>query len=258
LRLASGESSEAGLVVAADGRNSPARLAAGIETFDWAYEQTAIVTTVEHEKEHGGRAEEHFLPAGPFAILPLTGRRASLVWTEEPGEARRILALEEEPFTVELKRRFGRHLGEVRPVGPRHAYPLSMHLAKSFIGPRLALIGDAAHVVHPVAGLGFNLALRDIAALAETVADAVRLGLDHGGAATLERYQAWRRLDTTMVALMTDGLNRLFSNDVAPLRLVRDLGLSLVDRAGPLKEFFVREAAGLNGRLPKLLTGEPV
>ena len=258
LRLGSGETVEARLVVAADGRGSPARRAAGIETFDWAYGQTAIVATVEHEKEHGGRAEEHFLPAGPFAILPLTGRRSSLVWTEEKAEAERIVALDEEPFAEELKRRFGDHLGEVKPVGPRHAYPLSMHLAKSFIGPRLALIGDAAHVVHPIAGLGFNLALRDVAALAESVAEAVRLGLDHGGPAALERYQSWRRLDTMMVALMTDGLNRLFSNDVAPVRLVRDLGLTLVDRAAPLKGFFMREAAGLTGRLPKLLSGEPV
>jgi 2-octaprenyl-6-methoxyphenol hydroxylase len=169
-----------------------------------------------------------------------------------------MVALDEEPFAEELKRRFGDHLGEVKPFGPRHAYPLSMHLAKSFIGPRLALIGDAAHVVHPIAGLGFNLALRDVAALAETVTEAVRLGLDHGGPAALERYQSWRRLDTMMVALMTDGLNRLFSNDVAPVRLVRDLGLTLVDRAAPLKGFFMREAAGLTGRLPKLLSGEPV
>ncbi|HUE45210.1 MAG TPA: FAD-dependent monooxygenase, partial [Aestuariivirgaceae bacterium] len=156
------------------------------------------------------------------------------------------------------QRRFGDHLGRVTPIGPRHAYPLSLHIAKAFVAPRLALIGDAAHVVHPIAGLGLNLGFRDIAALAETTADAVRLGLDHGGLAALEHYQAWRRLDTVLVAAMTDGLNRLFSSDNIGLRLVRDLGLGIVDRVEPLKGFFVQEAAGLHRQLPKLLTGEPV
>jgi 2-octaprenyl-6-methoxyphenol hydroxylase len=258
LRLDSGESLKARLVVAADGRDSPTRAAAAIKSVGWSYGQTAIVTTVEHEKDHGGRAEEHFLPAGPFAILPLTGRRSSLVWTELSAEAERIVALDEAAFAAELQRRFGDHLGWVRPAGARHAYPLSLHLALNFAGPRLALIGDAAHVVHPIAGLGLNLGFRDIAALAETTADAVRLGLDHGGPVAVERYQAWRRLDTVLVALMTDGLNRMFSSDNKGLRLVRDLGLGLVDRVGPLKEFFVHEAAGLHRRLPKLLTGEPI
>jgi 2-octaprenyl-6-methoxyphenol hydroxylase len=258
LSLDSGEALRARLVVAADGRDSPARKAAGIETIGWSYGQTAIVTTVEHETDHRGRAEEHFLPAGPFAILPLTGRRASLVWTEETADAKRIVALDEPAFAAELRRRFGDHLGWVRPTGPRHAYPLSLHLALNFAGPRLALIGDAAHVVHPIAGLGLNLGFRDIAALAETIADTIRLGLDHGGPAALEHYQAWRRLDTVLVAAMTDGLNRLFSSDSTALRLVRDLGLGLVDRVDPLKSFFVHEAAGLHRRLPKLLTGEPV
>lgn len=258
LQLASGEALKARLVVAADGSASPTRQAARIETFGWSYGQTGIVATVEHEKDHEGRAEEHFLPAGPFAILPLTGRRSSLVWTESTAEAERIIALDEDSFAAELRRRFGSRLGQVRPVGPRHAYPLAMHIASRFVGPRLALIGDAAHVVHPIAGLGFNLALRDVAALAETVAEEVRLGLDPGGPAALDRYQAWRRLDTVLVAFITDGLNRLFSTDSAAVRLVRDLGLGLVDRAGPLKQFFVRRAAGLNGRLPRLLQGEPV
>ena len=258
LRLDGGDSLRARLVVAADGRDSPARKAAGIETVGWSYGQSGIVTTVEHEFDHGGRAEEHFLPAGPFAILPLTGRRASLVWTEETAEAARIVALDEPAFTAELQRRFGSHLGAVKPIGPRHAYPLSLHIARAFVAPRLALIGDAAHVVHPIAGLGLNLGFRDIAALAETTADAVRLGLDHGGLAALERYQAWRRLDTVLVAAMTDGLNRLFSTDNYGLRLVRDLGLGLVDRVEPLKGFFMHEAAGLHRQLPKLLTGEPV
>jgi 2-octaprenyl-6-methoxyphenol hydroxylase len=258
LRLDGGDSLRARLVVAADGRDSPARKAAGIETVGWSYGQSGIVTTVEHELDHGGRAEEHFLPAGPFAILPLTGRRASLVWTEETAEAARIVALDEPAFAAEIERRFGSHLGAVRPISPRHAYPLSLHIARAFVAPRLALIGDAAHVVHPIAGLGLNLGFRDIAALAETTADAVRLGLDHGGLAALERYQAWRRLDTVLVAAMTDGLNRLFSTDNYGLRLVRDLGLGLVDRVEPLKGFFMHEAAGLHRQLPKLLTGEPV
>ncbi|MFW6077310.1 MAG: FAD-dependent monooxygenase, partial [Hyphomicrobiales bacterium] len=258
VRLDSGDTVRARLVVAADGRNSPARQAAGIETVGWSYRQSGIVTTVEHEGDHAGRAEEHFLPAGPFAILPLTGRRSSLVWTEETAEAKRLVALDEPGFTGELQRRFGSHLGAVAPVGPRHAYPLSLHIARAFVAPRLALIGDAAHVVHPIAGLGLNLGLRDIAALAETTADTVRLGLDHGDLAALERYQAWRRLDTVLVAAMTDGLNRLFSTDNMGVRLVRDLGLGIVDRVDPLKSFFVHEAAGLHRQLPKLLTGEPV
>ena len=258
LRLDNGEVLRARLVVAADGRQSPARQAAGIETVGWSYGQSGIVTTVEHDADHGGRAEEHFLPAGPFAILPLIGRRSSLVWTEEAAEAQRILGLDEPAFTAELRRRFGSHLGAVRPVGPRHAYPLSLHIARSFVAPRLALVGDAAHVVHPIAGLGLNLGFRDIAALAEITADTVRLGLDHGSLAALERYQAWRRLDTVLVAAMTEGLNRLFSTDAFALRLVRDLGLGIVDRIDPLKGFFVEEAAGLHRHLPKLLTGEPV
>jgi 2-octaprenyl-6-methoxyphenol hydroxylase len=181
LQLDNGDRLRARLVVAADGRDSPARKAARIETVGWSYGQSGIVTTVEHEGDHGGRAEEHFLPAGPFAILPLTGRRSSLVWTEETQDAKRIVALDEAEFAAELRRRFGDHLGRVTPIGPRHAYPLSLHIAKAFVAPRLALIGDAAHVVHPIAGLGLNLGFRDIAALAETTAEAVRLGLDHGG-----------------------------------------------------------------------------
>jgi 2-octaprenyl-6-methoxyphenol hydroxylase len=180
------------------------------------------------------------------------------VWTETTADAERIVALDGPEFAAELQRRFGSHLGEVTPIGPRHAFPLSLHIATRFVAPRLALIGDAAHVVHPIAGLGLNLGFRDIAALAETTAEAVRLGLDHGGMAALERYQAWRRLDTVLVACMTDGLNRLFSTDNTALRLVRDLGLGIVDRVDPLKSFFVHEAAGLHRRLPKLLTGEPI
>ena len=257
LHLASGETIAARLCVAADGRNSPARQAAGIETIGWAYGQSGIVTTVSHDAPHGGRAEEHFLPSGPFAILPLPGNLSSLVWTEENAEAERLVALDDDAFLAELKRRFGVHLGEVRLAGPRQAWPLGLFIAKSLTAPRLALLGDAAHVVHPIAGLGFNLGLRDAAALADAVMGQFRLGLDPGGPQALQAYERWRRLDTMMVAAATDGLNRLFSNDVEALRFIRDAGLSVVERVDPLKRFFMREAAGLSGNLPRLMTGEP-
>jgi len=245
------------LAIAADGRRSAARTAASIGVVGWSYGQSAITTTVEHEWPHEGRAEEHFLPAGPFAVLPLPGNRCSLVWTETDAEAARIMALEEEAFVDEMRRRLGERLGTARPVGPRHCHPLGLQIAKRFVSERLALIGDAAHVVHPIAGLGFNLGLRDVAALAESVSDAARLGLDVGSPTVLERYERWRRPDTLMVALATDGLNRLFSNDNALVRAVRDLGLGAVDRLPGLKQAFASEAAGLTGRLPRLLTGEP-
>ncbi len=253
-----GEEIRAGLVVAADGRGSKLREAAGIETVGWSYSQHGIVTTVEHEHAHGGVAEEHFLPAGPFAILPLTGNRASLVWTERDAVTKDIMALDDEGFEAELSRRFGTHLGDVQPVGPRWSYPLAMQLSKSYIAPRLALVGDAAHAVHPIAGLGLNLGLRDAAALTEVCVDAMRLGLDIGSTAVLERYEAWRRPDNVSVALATDGLNRLFSNDNPALRAVRDLGLGVVDRLPPLKDFFVSEAAGISGELPRLMRGEAI
>ena len=257
LTLASGDMVKARLLIAADGRNSAARKAAGIETFGWAYGQSGIVTTVTHDAPHGGRAEEHFLPAGPFAILPLPGNRASLVWTEKTETADRLVKLSDEDFIRELKIRFGTHLGDVRLEGPRHAWPLGLFLAKSFIGPRLALIGDAAHVVHPIAGLGFNLGLRDVAALADAVMASFRIGLDPGGPQALEAYSNMRRTDTFLVAIATDGLNRLFSNDVEALRLIRDAGLAMVEKIDPLKRFFMKEAAGLSGALPRLMMGEP-
>jgi 2-octaprenyl-6-methoxyphenol hydroxylase len=244
--------------VAADGRQSWCRNAAAIDTVGWSYGQSAIVLSVAHERPHGGQAEEHFLPAGPFAILPLTGNRSSLVWTEAEETARRIIALAEPEFQRELETRFGARLGWVRPEGERYCYPLSLMIARSFIAPRLALIGDAAHVIHPIAGLGLNLGFRDIAALAEVVADAVRLGMDFAGPDVLQRYQSWRRADTVMTAIATDGLNRLFSNDAPVIRLIRDAGLSLTDYATPLKSLFMREAAGLTGTLPRLLAGERV
>lgn len=253
-----GDMAKASLLIAADGRNSPARKAAGIATYGWSYDQTGIVTTVAHERPHHGRAEEHFLPSGPFAILPLPDNRSSLVWTERSDDARRIIALDDQAFLAELVRRFGGHLGEVTVVGPRHAYPLSMQIAQSFIGERLALVGDAAHVVHPIAGLGFNLGLRDVAALAESIAEAVKLGLDPGSASVLETYARWRRFDTVMTAMATDGLTRLFSNDNPAIRALRGMGLRAAGSLGALKGFFMREAAGETGQVPKLLQGEAV
>jgi 2-octaprenyl-6-methoxyphenol hydroxylase len=244
------------LLVAADGARSAIREHAGIQSFGWDYGQSGIVTTVAHERDHAGRAEEHFLPAGPFAILPLQGRRSSIVWTESAREAERIVALPDDAFHAELERRFGLHLGELKVVGARRAYPLNLSVARSFIAERLALVGDAAHVIHPIAGQGLNLGLRDVAALAEAIADAARLGLDPGDATTLERYQRWRRFDTMTMGVATDGLNRLFSNHSDVLRLVRDVGLGLVERAPALKDIFIREAAGLTGDAPKLLRGE--
>jgi 2-octaprenyl-6-methoxyphenol hydroxylase len=254
--LGNGDVIAARLLAAADGARSPIRERAGITSHGWSYGQSGIVTTIAHERDHHGRAEEHFLPAGPFAILPLKGKRSSIVWTEEAGEADRLLALPDADFLAEVEKRFGLHLGEIALAGPRRAYPLGLSIARSFIAERIALVGDAAHVIHPIAGQGLNMGLRDVAALAETIADAVRLGLDPGSAAVLERYQRWRRFDTMTMGVATDGLNRLFSNRSDVLRAVRDVGLGLVERMPKLKSFFIREAAGLTGEVPKLLRGE--
>jgi 2-octaprenyl-6-methoxyphenol hydroxylase len=254
--LSDGATVAARLLVAADGARSTVRELAGIRTVGWSYGQSAIVTTVEHERDHHGRAEEHFLPAGPFAILPLTGRRASIVWTETTAEASRVLALDDAGFHDELEKRFGLHLGALRAVGRRAAFALGIQMARSFVAERLALVGDAAHVIHPIAGQGLNLGLRDVAALAEAIADAVRLGLDCGGATVLARYQQWRRFDTLSMGLATDGINRLFSNHSDVLRLARDIGLGVVERLPPLKDVFIREAAGITGEVPRLLRGE--
>ena len=244
------------LLVGADGARSAVRERAGIAVHGWGYGQSAIVTTVGHEYDHNGRALEHFLPAGPFAILPLTGKRCSIVWTESTKEAERLLALDDKAFHDELEKRFGLELGDIEVIGPRRAFPLGLFTARSFIAGRVALIGDAAHVIHPIAGQGLNMGLRDAAALAEVVADAARLGLDPGGADVLDRYQRWRRFDTMTMGLATDGLNRLFSNNSDILRAVRDVGLGLVERMPALKRVFIREAAGFTGQVPKLLRGE--
>ncbi len=254
--FADGSVVAARLLVAADGARSQIRTRAGIATHGWTYDQSAIVTTVGHERDHRGRAEEHFLPAGPFAILPLQGNRSSIVWTEAKDEAERIVALPDDAFHAELEKRFKLHLGEITAIGARRVHPLGFFVARSFIAERIALIGDAAHLIHPIAGQGLNMGLKDVAALAEVIVDAARLGLDPGSATVLERYQRWRRFDTVTMGIATDGLNRLFSNRSDVLRLVRDVGLGLVDRVPNLKRLFIREAAGLVGEVPKLLRGE--
>jgi 2-octaprenyl-6-methoxyphenol hydroxylase len=254
--LGGGEILAARLLAAADGARSTIRESAGIVTHGWEYGQSAIVTNVSHERDHEGRAEEHFLPAGPFAILPLKGRRSSIVWTEEKHEAQRIVALSDDEFHTELERRFKLHLGEIAAVGRRRVYPLGFQVARSFIAERIALVGDAAHVIHPIAGQGLNMGLKDVAALAEVIVDAARLGLDPGAATVLERYQRWRRFDSMAMGVATDGLNRVFSNRSDVLRFARDLGLGMVARLPGLKRLFIREAAGLVGDVPKLLKGE--
>ncbi|HEY5337748.1 MAG TPA: FAD-dependent monooxygenase [Rhizomicrobium sp.] len=254
--LSNGDTMRAQLAVAADGRDSPMRNEMGLGVIGWSYPQWGIVATVEHEKPHDGVAYEHFLPAGPFAILPMTGNRSSLVWTERDDLAPAMIKLPEDEFNAEIARRFGSHLGATKAAGPRWSYPLKFHLARAYVKPRFALAGDAAHGIHPIAGQGLNLGLKDAAALAETVLDAARLGLDIGALDVLKRYERWRRFDSLTLAAATDGLNRLFSNDVAPLRLARDLGLGVVDGIAPLRKFFMRHAGGDIGKLPRLLRGE--
>jgi 2-octaprenyl-6-methoxyphenol hydroxylase len=254
--LSDGRVVDASLLVAADGARSKLRERAGIATHGWEYDQSGIVVSVGHERDHHGRAEEHFLPAGPFAILPLTGKRSSLVWTEKRSEAARITALDEAEFHAELEQRFGLHLGEIKALDKPRAFPLGYFVARSFIGERLALVGDAAHVIHPIAGQGLNMGLKDVAALAEVVVDAARLGIDLGQADVLDRYQRWRRFDTMAMGVATNSLNLLFSNQSTLLRTVRDIGLGLVDRAPSLKSLFIRQAAGLSGDVPRLLKGE--
>jgi 2-octaprenyl-6-methoxyphenol hydroxylase len=258
VRLADGRELKCALLVAADGRQSRLREAAGIKVVGWDYPQIGIVTTVRHERPHEGRAVQHFLPSGPFAILPLPGNRSCITWTEEAGEARRILALDDGGFLAEVERRFGGKLGAIALDGPRQSWPLSMHLARRYVGRRFALVGDAAHGVHPLAGQGLNLAFRDVAALIEVVTEAMRLGFDAGNAEALSRYERWRRFDSAISAATFDGLNRLFASDRALVRSGREVGLGLVDRMPALKRFFVGEAGGLTGELPRLLKGEAV
>jgi 2-octaprenyl-6-methoxyphenol hydroxylase len=262
VHFSDGERSDAALLVAADGGRSRLRDAAGIGWISFPYGQSAIVATIAHERDHEGRAVQHFLPGGPFAILPLKpggplGFRSSIVWSERSSEVPTLLSLDTQDLLAEVEQRFGLQLGRLAFETKPQAFPLSFGVARRFVGDRIALLGDAAHVIHPIAGQGLNLGLRDIAALAEAVVDAMRLGLDPGSEAALQGYERARRLDITAMGATTDLLNRLFSNDVLPVRLIRDLGLGLVDRMPAMKRFFIRQAAGVaGGSAPRLLRGE--
>jgi 2-octaprenyl-6-methoxyphenol hydroxylase len=255
LELSDGRVLRARLAVAADGARSKLRTLADIATVGWDYDQAGIVATVEHERDHEGRAEQHFLAAGPFAILPLPSRRSSIVWNERRADARALLALDSEDLTRQLEYRFTPKLGEIRLISRVEAFPFRFQIARRFVGGRLALVGDAAHVVHPLAGQGLNLGLRDVAALAETIVREMRLGLDPGAPRPLAAFERRRRFDIAASGLGLDALNRLFSNDLAPLRFMRDLGLRLVERAPLLKDMLIAEAGGAGGGAPKLLRG---
>ncbi len=255
--LGSGRRLTASLLVAADGAKSKLRALSGIRTVSWSYGQSGIVATLEHELPHDGRAEEHFLPSGPFATLPLPGNRSSLVWSEKTAVAHRLIG-DEILFEAELMRRMGHRFGKVSVIGRPQAFPLGLTLARDFVRPRFALVGDAAHGIHPIAGQGLNMGFRDVAALAEVLVCAMRIGEDPGAIDVLERYQRWRRFDTAEMAIVTDVLNRLFSNDLAPIRALRTFGLGLVDRLPKLKQRFIGEAAGERGDLPKMLRGLPI
>jgi 2-octaprenyl-6-methoxyphenol hydroxylase len=261
IALKSGRGLAARLVASAEGRFGTMREDAGIGARAWSYDQIAIVLVARHERPHLGVAQEKFLPGGPFAILPMqdseTGEhRSSIVWTERASIAKRLLELDAPRFQAEFTRRFGDFLGHVEPIGPRWSHPLGLVHAERYVDERMVLVGDAAHGIHPIAGQGYNLGVRDIAALVEVLVDAKQLGLDIGAGDTLERYARWRRTDNFTMVAATDLLNRLFSNDITPLRLVRDVGLAAVHRVPPLRKFFVRHAMGLVGDLPKLMRGE--
>ena len=258
LVLSDGATIRARLAVAADGARSRLARLAQVQTFGWDYDQAGIVATIAHERDHEGRAEQHFLPAGPFALLPLKGRRSSIVWNESRERAKAIVAMAPEDFLRELEPRFARRLGAVSLASEVEAFPFRFQIARRFVADRLALLGEAAHVVHPLAGQGLNLSLRDVAALAEDIVRAMRLGLDPGTAEALAGYQRERRFDIAASGLGMDAMNRLFSNDVAPLRFLRDLGLRMVDRAPRLKDMLMIEAAGVSGSAPRLLRGLPL
>ncbi len=256
ITLADGGVLKGALIIAADGRFSSLRAEAAIKTNEWRYKQTGIVVTVAHERPHEGVAQEFFLPSGPFAILPMTENRASLVWTEREDAAPAYLALDDDAFRREIENRFGSYLGPLSLAGPRWSYPLAFTLAQSFIAPRLALIGDAAHAIHPIAGQGYNLGVKDIAALVDVLTEARGLGLDIGAMTVLQNYQRWRRFDSATLALGTDLLNRLFSNDFPPLRFARDIGMGAVGKIAPLRKFFMRHAGADLGSLPSLMARE--
>ncbi|MEM1274267.1 MAG: UbiH/UbiF/VisC/COQ6 family ubiquinone biosynthesis hydroxylase [Pseudomonadota bacterium] len=256
--LSDGETLSGRLLIGADGRESQVATRAGIQRTGWAYRQTALVAAIAHENPHHGIAHQFFMPAGPLAILPLPGNRSSIVWSEDSDAASKVFALPDAAFLDHLRPRFGDFRGEISLAGKRYRYPLGLSLADRFVAPGLALVGDAAHGIHPIAGQGLNLGFRDIAALAQVIAEAASRGEDIGASDVLARYQSWRRFDTTALAVATDGFNRLFSNDNPILRGIRDLGMGFVNASPALKRQFMREAAGLSGDLPQLLTGRPL
>ncbi len=257
--LASGRCLRGRVLVGCDGRASGVAQRAGIKRQGWGYGQTALVTAVRHERNHDGTAHQYFMPSGPLAILPLPGgHHSSIVWSETDAAAAAIQALEDDGYLQALRPRFGDFLGEIALAGARFTYPLNLTLAEAFVRPRIALVGDAAHGVHPIAGQGLNLGFRDVGALAEVLILAARRGEDIGAVDVLERYERWRRFDSTTLALGMDGVNRLFSNDNPLLRAGRDLGLGLVNALPGLRRGFMRQAAGLQGELPKLLAGQPI
>ena len=254
--LEDGTEIHARLAVAADGKFSSRRKEAGIKTGGWKYDQVAMVATVGHERNHGGTAVELFHPGGPFAMLPMTHRRCNVVWSEQKDRAERFMAMDDDAFLAELSSRFGDWLGDIHLAGPRFAYPLSLQQAERYTDTRFALVGDAAHSIHPIAGQGLNMGLRDVAGLAEAIVDAHRLGLDIGSMATLKAYEQRRRFDNVLLAGVTDGLLRLFSNDIPPLRAARGIGLAAVNRFPPVKQFLMKHAMGVVGDLPRMVRGE--
>jgi 2-octaprenyl-6-methoxyphenol hydroxylase len=256
--LADGRTLRARMIVGSDGKTSPTAARAGIRRQGWRYGQTALVCAIAHELPHNGTAHQFFMPPGPLAILPLPGNRSSIVWSESEANAARIQALDDAAYLDVLRPRFGDFLGDISLAGKRWTYPLALSMTQSFTGPRLALLGDAAHAMHPIAGQGLNAGLKDVAALAEVLTDARRRGEDIGRPEVLDRYQRWRRFDTATLLLATDVFNRLFSNDNGFLRLARDLGMGAVNAMPGLRRRFIREAAGLTGDLPRLLKGRPV
>lgn len=258
LTLEDGKTLRTRLVVGADGRASGTATRAGIKRIGWDYAQTALVCAIAHEKPHHGVAHQFFMPPGPLAILPLTENRSSIVWSETAENAARINALPDAAYLDVLRPRFGDFLGEISLAGARFTYPLSLSLAHSMVADRVALLGDAAHGVHPIAGQGLNAGMRDVAALAEVIADAMRRGQDVGSVTVLDQYQIWRRFDNTTLALATDSVNRLFSNDNPLLRIARDVGMAAINALPGARRGFIREAAGLTGDLPRLMQGEPL
>ncbi|MDG2313493.1 MAG: FAD-dependent monooxygenase [Alphaproteobacteria bacterium] len=250
------------LLLACDGRNSALREEANIGVTRWSYKQTSIICSVYHELPHNNVAHERFLPGGPFAILPMKNLnnryRSAVVWTDSNKLMPGIMSLDEGSFVSELMIRFANILGTLELAGPRWSHPLGLSHANKYVDCRLALVGDAAHAIHPIAGQGLNMGIRDIAALAEVLIDARRLGLDIGSPNILEEYERWRLFDNLLLAFVTDAMNRLFSNEISPIRTIRDVGLGTVNKIGPLRRDFMRHATGTVGDLPRLVRGEPL